>query len=117
VEHSLESTTEQAKIGARSGKLVARNSDRPRRSAWAKAGRRFDPPVNIEPLQAMGLWVHGDGSGQLLNVQLRSAPQFWNCYAEHYVTLDFTGWRYVELLLRERDAERFAQYEWPYGQS
>jgi hypothetical protein len=29
--------------------------------------------------------------------------------------LDFTGWRYVTVLLRERDAREFCNYRWPYG--
>jgi hypothetical protein len=33
------------------------------------------------------------------------------------VDLDFTGWRYVELLLRERDAARMIDYQWPYSTS
>ncbi len=35
--------------------------------------------------------------------------------AEHYVTVDFTGWRYFELLFQERDAERNGEYLWPYN--
>jgi hypothetical protein len=31
------------------------------------------------------------------------------------VDLDFVGWRYVELLLRERDSERLSDYTWPYS--
>ena len=34
---------------------------------------------------------------------------------EHYVKVDFHGWRYFELLLRERDAESCGDYVWPYG--
>jgi hypothetical protein len=63
----------------------------------------------------MGVWIHGDGKGELLNLQLTNPTQFWPTWAEHYVDVDFTGWRYVELLLRERDADRFGDYAWPYG--
>ena len=31
------------------------------------------------------------------------------------MTVDFRGWRYLELLLRERDAHGHGQYVWPYG--
>jgi hypothetical protein len=31
------------------------------------------------------------------------------------VDVNFTGWRYYELLLRERDAQRHQDYVWPYG--
>ncbi len=29
--------------------------------------------------------------------------------------IDFKGWRYFELLLRERDAAAYHDYQWPYG--
>ena len=32
-----------------------------------------------------------------------------------YVEVDFEGWRYFELLLRERDAAAYHDYQWPYG--
>ena len=32
---------------------------------------------------------------------------------EHYVAVDFTGWRYFELI--ESEGERYANYTWPYG--
>ena len=35
--------------------------------------------------------------------------------SDHYMRLDFTGWRYVTVLLRERDARMFSDYVWPYG--
>ena len=67
------------------------------------------------PGDALGLWVKGDGSGALLNVQIRSPREYHDCISDHYIDLDFTGWRYVEILLRERDAERLTDYVWPYG--
>jgi len=33
--------------------------------------------------------------------------------AEHFVVVDFTGWRHFELI--EPVAERHANYAWPYG--
>jgi len=67
------------------------------------------------PGDAMGLWVKGDGSGALLNIQIRSPREYHGCISDHYIDLDFVGWRYVELLLRERDSERLTDYVWPYS--
>jgi len=58
--------------------------------------------------------VKGDGSGALLNVQPRTPREFGEALSEHYVTLDFTGWREFEMPFRERDSDRFADYVWPY---
>ena len=53
------------------------------------------------PGDALGLWVKGDGSGALLNVQIRSPREYQDCISDHYIDLDFAGWRCVEILLRE----------------
>lgn len=38
-----------------------------------------------------------------------------HAFGEHYVTIDFTGWRYFEIPLRERDADKHRDYAWPYA--
>jgi len=86
-----------------------------RSGAWSVIRKDFDPPLDLGKHGAMGVWIHGDGKGELLNFQLTNPPQFWGTWDEHYVRVDFTGWRYVELLLRERDADRYGDHVWPYG--
>ena len=61
---------------------------------------------------ALGIWILGDGKGEILNFQL--ANPGIPAYDDHYVTIDFTGWRYFELHLKERDADRYSDYSWPY---
>jgi hypothetical protein len=81
---------------------------------WALVGaRQFDPPLNLGSRQALGLWVYGDGRGEVLNIQLRSPTHITNGIGDHYVTVDFIGWKYVELI--EPESERYADYQWPYG--
>jgi len=83
--------------------------------AWASASRSFAPGyLDISACGAVGLWVQGDGSGALLNVQLESPREHMQAFSEHYVTLDFEGWRYCELHFRERDTRRHSCYQWPY---
>lgn len=108
--------TEDIKAGGRSLRLRAANAGDTSRGAWAQVGKVYEHPYfSMMPGDAMGLWVKGDGSGALLNIQIRSPREYHGCVSDHYVDLDFTGWRYVELLLRERDAERLNDYEWPYN--
>ena len=97
------------------GTCSAKSTLATRTGAWAAFARTFNPPLNLSKCGALGLWVRGDGKGELLNVQLTNPPQFWTTFDEHYLPIDFTGWRYVELFLRERDAESFVDYAWPYG--
>ena len=64
---------------------------------------------------ALGVWIYGDGKGELLNFQLNNTREYYTAWDDHYVDVNFTGWRYFELLLRERDAQRHQDYVWPYG--
>ena len=101
----------------RTFRLAATNVAAPQKGSWARAKLAFDfPGLDLGAKRtAFGVWVKGDGSGALLNLQLTSPQEFLAGTAEHYVRLDFTGWRYVAVLLRERDAAQFADYAWPYG--
>lgn len=94
-------------------RFTATNSTSGARASWAKAGRTFSPPLNLSERQGLGLWIHGDGQGEVLNVQLRSPDHLVVGIGEHYVVVDFTGWRYVALV--EPEGRRFADYVWPYG--
>ena len=94
--------------------LEAANENGFRDGAWARVGKHYPVPyLGVEP--ALGLWVKGDGSGALLNVQLEQAITCYHGYSEHYIRLDFTGWRYFALQLRERDAYDYFNHKWPYS--
>ena len=62
---------------------------------------------------AFGFWIKGDGSGAVLNLQLASSRLFVGGLSDHIVKIDFTGWRYVQLFVRERDAEERHNHVWP----
>ena len=78
-------------------------------------GKTFTPHADLRKHGAIGLWVHGDGKGEVLNIQLANPPQYYRTLDEHYIVVDFTGWRYFELPFRERDADRYHLYQWPYS--
>lgn len=83
--------------------------------AWLVAHRAFDFPGFDagDDCRAFGVWVKGDGSGALLDLQFTSPRDFTGAVSDHYVKLDFTGWRLVTVLLRERDVDRRVQLGWP----
>jgi hypothetical protein len=105
----------QPEIGPASGRYRASNAGPSPRGAWAKAGKSFAMERDLTRHDALGAWIHGDGKGELLNLQLTNPSQYWDAWDEHYVKVDFTGWRYIELPLCERDAEHYGDYQWPYG--
>ncbi len=106
---------EPVQVGALSARLAATNATASPVRTWCKFSRTFSPPLNLSGHQALGLWVHGDGSGAVLNLQQTSPTHLTSAIADHYVVLDFNGWRYVELI--EPEGERYADYAWPYGNS
>ena len=114
VTHAAERSTDQVKVGEASLRYSATSTRDARRGAWAKAGRRFSPHFDMEQCNAIGVWIHGDGKGELINIQLSNPREYMHAYAEHYVKIDFEGWRYFELLLRERDSAQYRDHEWPY---
>ena len=91
----------------------ALNKDAAPASAWTGITRQFSPESDLKEYQALGVWVYGDGQGEVLNVQLKSPQHLSHGIGEHYITIDFTGWRYFELI--EPEGERYAEYSWPYG--
>ncbi|MFH1741842.1 MAG: hypothetical protein ABIH23_22790 [bacterium] len=111
----LQSSTEKVKVGKFSGRLVVTNSaQEDAKGAWAMAGTTFSPTIDIEDKGALGVWIHGDGQGELLNIQLLNPTHLTHKGSgEHYVKVDFTGWKYFELI--EVESERHYDYRWPYG--
>ncbi len=111
---SLTPAAEKAPDGSPASRFDATSAAANRRGAWAGFRKEFAPTLDLSKCGAIGLWIRGDGKGQLINCQLTNPRHFWPTWDEHYADLDFKGWRYVELHLRERDAARFGDYVWPY---
>jgi hypothetical protein len=111
---SLETSTEQVKAGTASGCFSAASTRDSAAGAWARIGKIHKPPLNVAQQKGVGVWVYGDGQGELLNLQERSpAGRAVGGIGDHYVAVDFTGWRYFELV--EMEGGRIADYSWPYG--
>ena len=116
IQLGLSEETADTRGGSRNLRLRAENKGPTATGAWARAVLTFPAPYrSVGGTGAFGVWVKGDGSGALLNLQAGSPREYMHALSDHYVTLDFTGWRYVELLVRERDVERMNDYVWPYG--
>ena len=111
----LATSAEPVKAGPVSASFTAKNATAARRGAWAKVGQVFNPPLDMSKCGALGVWIYGDGKGELLNFQLNNTREYYTAWDDHYVDVNFNGWRYYELLLRERDAQRHQDYVWPYG--
>jgi hypothetical protein len=115
VTQGLAASAEPVKVGTTSASFTAKNATASRRGAWVKIGKLFTPQLDMSKCGALGVWIYGDGKGELLNFQLNNSREYYTAWDDHYVDVNFTGWRYYELLLRERDAQRHQDYVWPYG--
>ncbi len=74
--------------------------------------KRFDPWLDLIKNQALGVWVKGDGNGELLNFRIESPKHLSSgARGDHYVKIDFKGWKYFELV--EIESSEFSNYIWP----
>lgn len=55
----------------------------------------FDPPLDLSKNLAMGMWIYGDGQGEKINIRVESPSHLVSGHTDHFVTVDFTGWRFV----------------------
>ena len=78
----------------------------------ARFERRFEIPVNYSKQYGCGVWVYGDGRGEVINLQLRSHFLYSDGLDEKLILVDFTGWRYFELI--ESSSSETMKYLWPY---
>jgi len=83
------------------------------KAAWAMTGKKFNPTLNLTN-RGLGVWIYGDNQGQILNFQLKAPLSYSVCaVSEHYVPIDFNGWKYFELI--ETEDDRALDYRWPYA--
>lgn len=54
----------------------------------------FQTPLNLTAHRPLGVLVHGDNSGALINIQLEESR---GLIQSHFLQLDFAGWRTIEL--------------------
>jgi hypothetical protein len=95
--------------------ITATNSGKvERRAAWACYHKEFKPALNLKERQALGLWIQGDGLGEVIAVRLQSPQHLaFGAIADRYVTADFTGRRWFTLV--ETESARWSDYTWNDG--
>ena len=97
--------------------LQATNSGRvARNSAWCRSVTKFSSPLNLKGHEALGVWIEGDGGGELVTIRLESPQHIsFGAIADHYVRVDFTGRRLLTLV--ETESARWNDYGWNDGKS
>ncbi len=97
------------------GIFGATNSGKiPRNGAWARLDSTFSPCLNLKNHQAIGVWIEGDGRGEIIAIRLESPRHIsFGAVADRYITVDFTGPRLFTLV--ETESNRWSDYIWNDG--
>lgn len=82
----------QAKVGRGAARFTASSDSQP--GGWAMRGKALPGPLDLSGCKAIRAWVHGDGKGQALKIQLHDNQ---GGYRDNYLTIDFEGWKQVTL--------------------
>ena len=104
VTQELSFSSEDVHEGRRCAVWTATNAEDGR--GGANTGKRIHPPLNISAHKGTGLWVHGDGRGERIRVQLWDAAGKWQNF---FVTVNYTGWRYWEFRRPTKDRIDYTQ--------
>jgi len=88
------------------------NGDSPSEGSFINMEHKFDSLLDLSNNQALGVWIKGDGNGQLLNLSIRSPVHISHgAHGDHFVKIDFKGWKYFELV--EIESSEISNYIWP----
>lgn len=109
----LNPSLEKSGTGEKAASFTAQSSGASARDAsWINMQKKFEPILDLKNNKALGVWVKGDGNGQLLNLRLESPHHISHgARGDHYIKIDFTGWKYFELV--EIESSEFSNYVWP----
>lgn len=108
------SNSNEKAVSSESGRIFSAQSSgvSPLNGSWIKMEKKIEPSLDLSKNQALGVWIKGDGNGELLNFRLESPVQLsYGARGDHFVKIDFTGWKYFELV--EIESVEFSNYDWP----
>lgn len=113
VSGGVKRSAEKTASGEPTGTFSALSSGAsPRNGSWISMEKKFEPWLDLKENKALGVWVKGDGNGELLNLRLETPQQFSaGVRGDHFIKIDFTGWKYFELV--EIESSEFTNYIWP----
>ena len=84
--------SDQARAGRSAAEFTATADAQP--GGWSVRGKPLDRTLDLTGCRAVRAWVHGDGQGEQLKIQLYDGL---GGYRDSYLPIDFKGWRHVTL--------------------
>ncbi|MDP1795787.1 MAG: hypothetical protein Q8K53_00585 [Daejeonella sp.] len=109
----LKLSSEKLSTGEKVASFTAQSTGASERDAsWINMQKNFEPILDLKNNKALGVWVKGDGNGQLLNLRIESPHHISHgARGDHFIKIDFKGWKYFELV--EIESSEFSNYIWP----
>lgn len=86
--HQFAQDKQAAKLGNFGARFTATSDEN--NGGWVMQGRYNPAPINLSGFKALKVWVHGDGKGQLLKIQLLDKT---GGNRDDYIKIDFEGWK------------------------
>ena len=77
--------------------------------------RTFEPNLDLSDKLALGLWVYGDGKDQTINVRVESPVQYVSGHNDHFIDVNFKGWRYFTLIEADNGTREPIKWAKPCG--
>jgi hypothetical protein len=102
VTQTFEVSREAPRVGEQS--LVYSAENKGGLGGWCGIGRRFEKPLDLTAYRAAGLWIHGDGKGEIIRIQFRDAA---GRHADFLPKINFKGWRLLTFPFPDK-----ADYDW-----
>lgn len=65
---------------------------------------RFEKPVDSKGNRGIGVWCYGDNSGAVLCIALRGFALSGQRNGEHYIKINFSGWKYFTFCENENES-------------
>ena len=78
--------------------------------AWVSYRTDVLPVVDADK-KGLGVWIWGDGQGEVLDFQTDAPQPQSSGMTGHFAKVDFRGWRYFEFV--EPDMAEAVKYDWP----
>jgi len=94
--------TREAKVGSTAADFTATADEKP--GGWSICGRDFPEPIDLTGCKAIRAWVHGDGKGEQLKLQLYDGR---GGYRDTYIPISFEGWRHITIDKAALDTLRY----------
>ncbi|MBR4865047.1 MAG: hypothetical protein IKU11_00055 [Clostridia bacterium] len=80
---------------------------------YAKIDRPFPEGKDLSGAPGLSVLVHGDGKGEVLDIQLKSQKYALSGTLDRVIKVDFTGWKRFHLI--ESDAHLLEGDYWPFS--